>query len=198
MASPSVYRSATCVFQIAHRPDLPQLLARVFHRPIKLLRVSLLGVVCGREGDWGSAAAVFAREDAGLTHPNSICIGANGEFVNCLVMGIRGGSAKVVVVAMEAATSERVVPQAIAAGLMNDVCAYEERTRWAFQISFCFATSYGLIACRPSALLCFVERAYAARDRGVNSSGGLVNTRPSRSPIQPKRNAPLAGSVPSG
>ena len=38
--------------------------------------------------------------------------------------------------------------------------------------------------------------AYAARDRGVNSSGGLVNTRPSRSPIQLKRRAPVAGSVP--
>ena len=95
-----------------------------------LMRVSPLGVFGAREDVGLAAAADFAREDAGLTHPNPICVDANAVFVTGLVTGIRGGSAREVVDAMEAATSERAVAQAIAAGRTGDVSDYEAHEGW--------------------------------------------------------------------
>lgn len=95
-----------------------------------LIRVSPLGVF-GARGDVGiDAAADFARADAGLTHPNPVCVDANAVFVAGLVTGIRGGTAREVVDAMEAATSERAVALAIAAGRTGDVAAYEVHEGW--------------------------------------------------------------------
>lgn len=95
-----------------------------------LMRVSPLGVFGAREDVGFAAAADFAREDAGLTHPNPICVDANAVFVTGLVTGIHGGSAREVVDAMEAATSERAVAQAIAAGRTGDVSDYEAHEGW--------------------------------------------------------------------
>ena len=89
-----------------------------------------MGVFGAREDVGLAAAADFAREDAGLTHPNPICVDANAVFVTGLVTGIRGGSAREVVDAMEAATSERAVAQAIAAGRTGDVSDYEAHEGW--------------------------------------------------------------------
>lgn len=95
-----------------------------------LMRVSPLGVFGAREDVGIVAAADFARADAGLTHPNPVCVDANAVFVTGLVTGIRGGTAREVVDAMEAATSERAVAQAIAAGRTGDVSAYEGHMGW--------------------------------------------------------------------
>lgn len=95
-----------------------------------LMRVSPLGVFGAREDVGLAAAADFAREDAGLTHPNPICVDANAVFVTGLVTGIRGGSAREVVDTMEAATSERAAAQAIAAGRTGDVSDYEAHEGW--------------------------------------------------------------------
>ena len=95
-----------------------------------LMRVSPLGVFGAREDVGIVAAADFARADAGLTHPNPVCVDANAVFVTGLVTGIRGGTAREVVDAMESATSEQAVAQAIAAGRTGDVSAYEGHMGW--------------------------------------------------------------------
>lgn len=95
-----------------------------------LMRVSPLGVFGAREDVGIDAAADFARADAALTHPNPVCVDANAVFVIGLVTGIRGGTAREVVDAMEAATSEQAVAQAIAAGRTGDVSDYEAHEGW--------------------------------------------------------------------
>ncbi len=95
-----------------------------------LMRVSPLGVFGAREDVGVRAAADFAREDGALTHPNPVCVDANAVFVVGLVTAIRGGTPKEVVDAMEAATSEQSVAQAIAAGRTGDVSDFEEHMGW--------------------------------------------------------------------
>lgn len=95
-----------------------------------LMRVSPLGVFGARADVGAEAAAEFACADAALTHPNPICVDANAVFVTGLVTAIRGGTAREVVDAMEVATSERAVAQAIAAGRTGDVGDYGEHMGW--------------------------------------------------------------------
>ncbi|MFD5867413.1 ADP-ribosylglycohydrolase family protein [Corynebacterium sp. NPDC060344] len=95
-----------------------------------LMRVSPLGVFGARDDVGIAAAADFAREEAALTHPNPICIDANAVFVTGLVTAIHGGTVKEVVDAMEGATSEQAVAQAIAAGRMGDVGDYRQHDGW--------------------------------------------------------------------
>lgn len=95
-----------------------------------LMRVSPLGVFGARDGAGADAAADFAREDARLTHPNPVCVEANAAFVAGLVTAIRGGSAEDAVAAMEAATSEPAVLEAIESGRGGNVSRYGAHEGW--------------------------------------------------------------------
>lgn len=95
-----------------------------------LMRVSPIGVFGARDDVDVSDAVEFARRDAALTHPNPVCVDANAVFVAGLVTGIRGGTPKQVVDAMEAAVSEQDVAAAIAAGRTGDVSEFSGHMGW--------------------------------------------------------------------